>query len=337
MPSNKAVIAHGVSSAIVGVDDTQTLTAKTLTAPVITNPSVTGGTFTDATIVGGVTTLVDSTSTFVDNSDNTKVLQFELSGITTATTRTWTLPDSSDTFVGKATADAFTGVKTFGAAGNVGKLKVAGTTSGTITLDATAIAGTSVLTLPAATDTLVGRATSDTLTNKTLTAPTLTTPTMSSPTITGTTAKGGAAGAAGSEVELRNVKTTADATDASHYTFTIPNAIHGAAGVLFVSATLGDGDATHAQSYNFAISRIPGANASITLSAAIGSASNTGATGNAVVLPAFASVVGAIGSPQTAELNVRCTRSAGSATSHRIMSRVIMMNANATGVTVVAN
>jgi hypothetical protein len=50
-----------------------------------------------------------------------------------------------------------------------GTLVLAGTTSGTTTLQATAVAGTTTLTLPAATDTLVGRATTDTLTNKTLT------------------------------------------------------------------------------------------------------------------------------------------------------------------------
>jgi hypothetical protein len=52
-----------------------------------------------------------------------------------------------------------------------------GSTSGTTTLQATAIAGTNTLTLPATTsDTLVGKATTDTLTNKTLTSPTITTP-----------------------------------------------------------------------------------------------------------------------------------------------------------------
>jgi len=49
----------------------------------------------------------------------------------------------------------------------------AGSTSGTTTLQANAVAGTTTLTLPAATDTLVGRSTTDTLTNKTLTTPTI--------------------------------------------------------------------------------------------------------------------------------------------------------------------
>jgi hypothetical protein len=55
-----------------------------------------------------------------------------------------------------------------------GTLVLAGTTSGTTTVTATAVAGTTTLTLPAATDTLVGKATTDTLTNKTLTSPTIT-------------------------------------------------------------------------------------------------------------------------------------------------------------------
>lgn len=55
-------------------------------------------------------------------------------------------------------------------------IDISGSTSGTTTLQATAVAGTTVLTLPAATDTLVGKATTDTLTNKTLVAPALGTP-----------------------------------------------------------------------------------------------------------------------------------------------------------------
>ena len=49
-----------------------------------------------------------------------------------------------------------------------------GSTSGATHLQATAVAGSTTLTLPAATDTLVGKATADILTNKTLTAPTIT-------------------------------------------------------------------------------------------------------------------------------------------------------------------
>jgi hypothetical protein len=61
-----------------------------------------------------------------------------------------------------------------GAVTPVASLGFGGSTSGTTTVQATAVAGTNTLTLPATTsDTLVGKATTDTLTNKTLTAPTI--------------------------------------------------------------------------------------------------------------------------------------------------------------------
>jgi hypothetical protein len=64
----------------VGVDDVQTLTNKTITSPTIT--------------------VRDNVLTIQDNADPTKQVQFQLSGITTATTRTLTIPNASTTLVG---------------------------------------------------------------------------------------------------------------------------------------------------------------------------------------------------------------------------------------------
>lgn len=72
---------------------------------------------------------------------------------------------------------------TLGVAGtSVGSVDFKNATSGTITLSPpTGALGTVTLSLPAATDTLVGRATTDTMTNKTLTSPTFTAPVLGTP------------------------------------------------------------------------------------------------------------------------------------------------------------
>lgn len=57
-------------------------------------------------------TLRDDRFTLQDNGDTTKQVVFQLSGLTTATTRTWTFPDFSDTFVGLTAAQSPTN-KTF--------------------------------------------------------------------------------------------------------------------------------------------------------------------------------------------------------------------------------
>jgi len=72
-----------------------------------------------------------------------------------------------------------------------------GSTSGTLTLAAPAVAGTNTLTLPAVTDTLVGLAATQTLTGKTLTSPTITgavVSSMGSSVLTSGTAKASTSG-----------------------------------------------------------------------------------------------------------------------------------------------
>lgn len=144
-----------------------------------TNANLTG----PITSVGNATSIASQTGTgtkFV--VDTSPTLVTPVLGVATATSvnkvvitapatsATLTIPDgvtltgpaSSGTAMTLGNVETVTGAKTF----NDAKLLLAGSSSGTTTLKATA-AASGTITLPAATDTLVGKATTDTLTNKT--------------------------------------------------------------------------------------------------------------------------------------------------------------------------
>jgi hypothetical protein len=139
------IAVEGVN--VVTTSSEDSLENKTFAVGATFKGSTSGGTYLQASAVAGETTL--------------------------------TLPSATDTLVGTNTNDTLTN-KTLHRPLIQNYAVFLGNTSGGTYLQATAVAS-GLLTLPAATDTLVGRATADTLTNKNLTSPTLTTPILGTP------------------------------------------------------------------------------------------------------------------------------------------------------------
>jgi hypothetical protein len=93
-------------------------------------------TITGGSVSGTSITVKDDVFTLQDNLDPTRQARFELSGITTGNTRTYTLPDISATIAVTSLGQTFTGVQTFAAAnGNF----VTGATTGTTNLASGAV------------------------------------------------------------------------------------------------------------------------------------------------------------------------------------------------------
>jgi hypothetical protein len=134
-----------IDSTVTTNDGTQTLTNKTLTSPVLTTPQI---------------------------NDSAADHQYIFASGDLAADRTVTLPvlTDNDTFVFESHTQTLSNKTLDGAISTGGGITYNGSTSGTTVLAASAVAGTTTLTLPAATDTLVGKATTDTFTNKTFDA-----------------------------------------------------------------------------------------------------------------------------------------------------------------------
>ena len=105
---------------------------------------------TTSTLVGKVTSNHLSVDLGAADPDTVTTITSAASG----GAKTLTLPNATDTLVGKATTDTMTNK----------------TLTTPVIASLQQASGTNTLTMPAATDTLVGKATTDTLTNKTLTA-----------------------------------------------------------------------------------------------------------------------------------------------------------------------
>lgn len=166
--------------------------------------------------------------------------------------------------------------------------------------------------------------------------PTITAPTITTPTITGAIQEGAAAGAAGAVTQLIVNKTLSNNAFTDFATVTVPNVIGGCGIKVEVESTLGDGDSTQMSIWNIAVARIPGANGAATTSAVGVSATKNGASGNAVVTVQASAFSGAVGATQTFTVQIKNARSAGSADNHPTTAIITLLNAAASGSTIVA-
>ena len=138
---------------------TQTLSAKTFTSPVI-NAGTFGGAFTGTMTMNGVILAGASPLVFEGASDDAH--ETTLAIVDPTTDRTVTIPNATDTLIGKATTDTLTN-KSYDLGGTGNSL------TGTVTEFNSALQSASFATL----------AGSNTLTNKTFTSPTINGGTMS--------------------------------------------------------------------------------------------------------------------------------------------------------------
>jgi len=118
------------------------------------------------------TMIITGLANQITNTELTAGAFAKITGVGTIASGTWEGTAVASAFLDADTmhlsvVQTVTGAKTFGTIGGaVGKFILAGSTSGSTIVNAAAVAGSTTVTLPSATDTLMGKATIDVMTNK---------------------------------------------------------------------------------------------------------------------------------------------------------------------------
>jgi hypothetical protein len=137
------------------------------------------------------------------------------------------------------------------------------------------------------------------------------------------------------------IASMADATFTDMFTVTVPNGAHSARVRVQLAGSKGAGDAEGANgstsviTYDIAITRTSGVATVATVSTAYGSAVATIGAANAVATTLQVSAMsGAVGATQTFTIQAKVTRGAGASTNHTCVGILEILNANATGVSI---